>query len=84
MMYLNEAVAVKDPKRFWIMAYSMVLLASTLLPASALPAGHENQPFWTEKSAFVEGDDLFVVGVATKSRSFEEGRKQASNRVRSS
>lgn len=65
------------PKRLWIAAYSLVLLAITLMPASALPAGHENQPFWTEKSAFVEGDDLFVVGVATKARSVEEGRKQA-------
>lgn len=77
MMYLKGVVAVKYPKRFWIMAYWVVLLAITLLPASAIPAGHENQPFWTEKSAFVEGDDLFVVGVATKARSFEEGRKQA-------
>ena len=77
MMYLKGAISVKYPKRFWIAAYSVVLLAITLLPASALPAGHENQPFWTEKSAFVEGDDLFVVGVATKARSFEEGRKQA-------
>lgn len=77
MMYLKGAAAVQYPKRLWIAAYSVVLLAITLLPASALPAGHENQPFWTEKSAFVEGDDLFVVGVATKARSFEEGRKQA-------
>jgi hypothetical protein len=77
MMYLKEAAAVQYPKRLWIAAYFVVLLAITLLPASALPAGHENQPFWTEKSAFVEGDDLFVVGVATKARSFEEGRKQA-------
>lgn len=77
MMYLKGVVALKYPKRFWIMAYWVVLLSITLLPASAFPAGHENQPFWTEKSAFVEGDDLFVVGVATKARSFEEGRKQA-------
>lgn len=77
MMYLKGVVAMQYPKGFWIVAYSVVLLAITLLPASALPAGHENQPFWAEKSAFVEGDDLFVVGVATKARSFEEGRKQA-------
>ena len=76
-MYLKGAVAMQYPIRLWIVAYSVVLLAITLLPASALPAGHENQPFWTEKSAFVEGDDLFVVGVATKARSVEEGRKQA-------
>ena len=77
MIYLKGAVAEQYPKRLWIAAYSVVLLAITLLPTSALPAGHENQPFWTEKSAFVEGDELFVVGVATKARSVEEGRKQA-------
>ena len=77
MMYLKGVVAMQYPKRLWIAAYSLVLLAITLLPTSALTAGHENQPFWTEKSAFVEGDDLFVVGVATKARSVEEGRKQA-------
>lgn len=77
MMDLKKPVAMQYTKRLWIAAYSLVLLAITLMPASALPAGHENQPFWTEKSAFVEGDDLFVVGVATKARSFEEGRKQA-------
>ena len=77
MMYLKGAVAMQHPKRLWIMAYSLVLLAITLLPASALHAGRESRPFWTEKSAFLEGDDLFVVGVATKARSVEEGRKQA-------
>jgi len=77
MMYLKGVVAMQYPKRLWIVAYSVVLLVIILLPASALPAGHANQPFWTEKSAFVEGDDLFVVGVATKARSMEEGRKQA-------
>lgn len=78
-MLSRESILVNNhyPKRLWIAFYFVVLLAITLLPASALPAGHENQPFWTEKSAFMEGDDLFVVGVATKARSFEEGRKQA-------
>ena len=65
------------PIQLRLAVYSVVLLTLTFSPASALPAGHENQPFWTEKSAFMEGDDLFVVGVATKARSFEEGRKQA-------
>jgi myosin heavy subunit len=78
-MLTRESIPLSSryPKRLWIASYFLVLLAITLLPAPALPAGHENQPFWTEKSAFMEGDDLFVVGVATKARSFEEGRKQA-------
>ena len=77
MMYLKRVVAVQYSNRLWIVVLGGVCSLITLLPASAVPAGHENQPFWTEKSAFVEGDDLFVVGVATKARSFEEGRKQA-------
>ena len=36
-----------------------------------------SRPFWTEKSAFIEGDDLFAVGVASKARTVEEGRRQA-------
>lgn len=36
-----------------------------------------NRPFWTEKSSFIEGDELFVVGVASRARSVEEGRRQA-------
>ena len=44
------------------------------------PIGYTAQngrPFWTEKSAFIEGDDLYVVGVASNSKTVEEGRKQA-------
>ena len=77
MMCVKGAVAMQHSKRLWITSYSLVLLAITLLSASALHAGRESRPFWTEKSAFVEGDDLFVVGVATKARSVEDGRKQA-------
>jgi hypothetical protein len=36
-----------------------------------------SRPFWAEKSAFIEGDDLLVVGVASKARTVEEGRRQA-------
>ena len=36
-----------------------------------------SRPFWTEKSSFIEGDELFVVGVASKARTVEEGRRQA-------
>lgn len=58
--------------RFLLRATLVFLL---LVPESALAAG--SRPFWTEKSAFIEGEDLFVVGVATKTRSAEEGRQQA-------
>lgn len=45
--------------------------------ASASSATRESRPFWTEKSAFVDGDELFVVGIGSHAPSVEEGRKQA-------
>ena len=65
------------PMRLRLAIYFTVLLTLTLSSVPALAAGRESRPFWTEKSAFVEGDELFVVGVATKARSVEKGRKQA-------
>ena len=47
------------------------------LTDSALSATRESRPFWTEKSAFVEGEDLFVVGVGSKVKTAEEGRQKA-------
>jgi len=35
------------------------------------------RPFWTKQSSFVEGEDLFVVGMAPLAATVEEGRKQA-------
>ena len=35
------------------------------------------RPFWTKQSSFVEGEDLFVVGMAPHAATVEEGRKQA-------
>ena len=51
--------------------------ALTLLIPSLPLAARESRPFWTEKTAFVEGDDLFVVGVASKASTAEAGRQQA-------
>lgn len=53
-----------------------ILLTGIFLVASITWA-KEARPFWTERSAFVEGDELFVVGVASRAHSVEEGRKQA-------
>ena len=57
---------------------------SMLLLCLAMPhlveAGRESRPFWAEKSAYIEGEDLFVVGVASKAKSLEEGRQQAFER----
>jgi hypothetical protein len=54
--------------------FSCELIAPTLSSAVAL---REHRPFWTEKSAYVEGDELFVVGIRSKARTAEEGRQQA-------
>ena len=35
------------------------------------------RPFWTKQSSFIEGEDLFVVGIALHAETVEEGRKRA-------
>jgi multidrug efflux pump subunit AcrA (membrane-fusion protein) len=50
---------------------------SNLVTMLGARGAQNNRPFWTEKSAFIEGSDLYVVGVATKAHTPEEGRKQA-------
>lgn len=57
---------------FALCIFPMIL--GLLLVSAVYPS---NRPFWTEKSSFIEGDDLFVVGVASKARTVEEGRQQA-------
>ena len=34
-------------------------------------------PFWTEKSSFVEGETLYVVGISTRAKTLEQGRQWA-------
>ena len=53
------------------------VLAGILLSTSLAWAVKDARPFWTEKSSFIEGEELFVVGVASKARTVEEGRRQA-------
>ncbi|NOS81785.1 MAG: hypothetical protein HOP32_09425 [Nitrospira sp.] len=54
-----------------------LVLAGILLSISLARAARDARPFWTEKSSFIEGEELFVVGVASKARTVEEGRRQA-------
>jgi len=54
-----------------------IVLIGILLSASLVWAVKDARPFWTEKSSFIEGEDLFVVGVASTARTIEEGRRQA-------
>lgn len=60
--------------RFCVISQSVLIC---LIAVVILGAGREQRPFWTEKSAFVEGDHLYVVGVATKVQTSEAGRLQA-------
>jgi hypothetical protein len=53
------------------------VLAGIFLSTSLAWAVKDARPFWTEKSSFIEGEELFVVGVASKARTVEEGRRQA-------
>lgn len=53
------------------------VLTGILLFTSLAWAAKDARPFWTEKSSFIEGEELFVVGVASKARTVEEGRLQA-------
>lgn len=53
------------------------VLTGILLSTSLAWAAKDARPFWAEKSSFIEGEELFVVGVASKARTVEEGRRQA-------
>lgn len=60
------------PVQFTVLIFVLCMIAAT----SGL-AAKDGRPFWTEKSAFIEGDDLYVVGVASNNKTVEDGRKQA-------
>ena len=69
--------------RVWL--YGMALIVSACVGGAvavgeARASGKDTRPFWTEKSAFIEGDELFVVGIATKAKTAEDGRQQAFER----
>lgn len=55
----------------------VLLVVLTMSIALDAYAGRGERPFWTEKSSFVEWEDLFVVGVASRAKTVEEGRKEA-------
>src|SRR5215210_4821140 len=48
------------------------------VPEKVIKGAETNKrPFWTKHSSFVEGEDLFVVGIAPHAPTIEEGRKRA-------
>ena len=54
-----------------------VILTFQSFPIVPCWAETNKLPFWTKQSAFMEGEDLFVVGIAPHAATVEEGRKQA-------
>ena len=60
-------------------AFLAVLALLFLVASAAIGAdlGISVRPFWTERASYVEGEDLFVVGIATRARTQEEGRQAA-------
>lgn len=55
---------------------SKLVCTLLLIFSSHLFAGNV-RPFWTETSSYIEGDYLYVVGIATKVPTVEKGRKLA-------
>lgn len=67
---------IRSYRRF-PMQLTVLIFVLCMIAAPSGYAAKDGRPFWTEKSAFVEGEDLYVVGVASKARTAEEGRRQA-------
>lgn len=68
--------SVRPYRRFPVQLTVLIFVLCMIVATSGF-AAKDGRPFWTEKSAFIEGDDLYVVGVASNSKTVEDGRKQA-------
>ncbi len=68
--------SIRPSHRFPVQVTVLIFVLS-MIAATPGFAAKDGRPFWTEKSSFIEGDDLFVVGVASNSKTVEEARKQA-------
>ncbi|MBI3611252.1 MAG: hypothetical protein HY204_11215 [Nitrospirae bacterium] len=55
----------------------LLILLLSIIPLSFVTAKDDKRPFWTEKSSYIEGADLFVVGVASNEKTVEKARKIA-------
>src|SRR5262245_42727050 len=54
-----------------------VILPVQLFSVIPCWADTNKRPFWTQHTSYVEGEDLFVVGMASHKDTLEEARKQA-------
>lgn len=57
--------------------YLTLINLSVFILSGSLSFAENKRPFWTEKSAFIQGKDLLVVGVASHAKAEEEGRQKA-------
>ena len=65
----------------WFLGVVLILSETAAVTVPEARAGDKSaRPFWTEKSAFVEGDELYVVGIASNAKTAEDGRQQAFER----
>ncbi len=55
------------------------LFLCSLLPVAPASANSSSstRPFWAEKASFIEGEDLYVIGVASRLPTLEEARQRA-------
>jgi hypothetical protein len=47
------------------------------VPRAFANSSSSTRPFWAEKASFIEGEDLYVVGVASRLPTLEEARQRA-------
>jgi hypothetical protein len=69
--------SIRPSRRFSVQFNVFMFFVLCMIAATSGFAAKDGRPFWTEKSSFIEGDELFVVGVASNSKTVEEARKQA-------
>ena len=55
----------------------IVILSVLSITHVMVAASSDQRPFWTEQTSFVQGDDLFAVGVASHAHTIEDGRQSA-------
>ena len=56
---------------------TIALFTLLSFPSLAFPTLSDQRPHWAEKSSFIVGDELYVVGVASRATTIEEGRQKA-------
>jgi hypothetical protein len=56
---------------------SLALAGEAVFPPSVTERPSFSKPFWIDRSMFVSGDSLFIVGLATKAPTLEEGRTRS-------